>query len=57
MKKSGGGEDNSDDGGGDDDDDDDDVIDPHLLGANNLHRERKDHHEDPLGPDPSHQSV
>ena len=40
-----------------DDDDDDDVVDAHLLGADNLNRKSKDHHEDSLGPDSSQESV
>ena len=41
----------------DDGDDDDDDVANYLLGADNLDREGKDHHEDPLGPDPSHEPV
>ena len=41
----------------DDDDDDGDDDDNDLLGADNLDREGKDHHEDPLAPDASHQPA
>ena len=41
----------------DDDDDDDDGGANYLLGADNLNREGKDHHEDPLAPDASHQPA
>ena len=48
-------DDDDDDDDNDDDDDDDDDVANYLLGADNLNREGKDHHEDPLAPDASHQ--
>ena len=48
---------NDDDEDDDDGDDDDDDVANYLLGADNLNREGKDRHEDPLGPDASHQSA
>ena len=51
------GNDDDEDGGNDGNDDDDDEYANYLLGADNLNREGKDHHEDPLGPDASHQPA